>query len=184
LTYLIELLNSFSFRSIIWLIPIIMLLHELEEWNILEWYKKNYIDLPMSTKQSIRIWLLGISFVGFIWTAIAYLIPNPAIAAFFIILFIAFTLQNGLQHLYWLLYFKTYSPGFVFSFLLGIPVNVYICYRILEENLLPVWTIIVVNLFIIPGLVETVKAKNRMTKSIRGAHELGIRIVSRLWEKD
>lgn len=175
------ILNSIDFRNIIWSIPIIMLLHELEEWNILKWYRENYIDLPPSTNRSIRVWLLGISFVGFIWTTICYLIPNQSITALLICVLIAITLQNGLQHLYWLVYFKRYAPGFLFSVLLGIPADIYICFRMLEEKLIPFWAIIIIGLIIIPGLIETVKAKNRMTKSVRGAHEIGISIANWLW---
>jgi hypothetical protein len=51
----------------------------------------------------------------------------------------------------------------------------------LEENLISFWVLIIIGMIIIPGLIETVKAKNRMTKSVRGAHELGISIADRLW---
>lgn len=175
-------LSSISFRNIIWLIPIILLFHELEEWNILKWYKENYIDLPASTNRSIRVWLIGISLVGFVLTAICYFIPNNSAAAFLTCLLVAITLQNGLQHLYWLLYFKKYAPGVVFSVLFGIPVDIYICFRMLKENMLPIWSLFALGLLIIPGLVETVKAKNRMTNSIRGAHQIGISIANRLWK--
>jgi len=30
--------------NIIWAIPIFFSLHELEEWNILKWYKKHYVN--------------------------------------------------------------------------------------------------------------------------------------------
>jgi hypothetical protein len=181
MTGLFNFLSSISFRNLIWLIPIIMLFHELEEWNILKWYKENYIDLPSSTNRSVRVWLIGISLVGFVLTLIGYLIPNNGASAFLICLLIAFTLQNGLQHLYWLFYFKKYAPGVVFSVLFGIPAGFYICFRILMEKMLPIWILIVIGLLIIPGLVKTVKAKNRMTKGIRGAHMIGLRIAKRLW---
>lgn len=176
-----DFLNSMDFRNIIWFIPIILFFHELEEWNILKWYKENYSDLPQSTNRSIRVWLIGISLVGFTLTAICFFVPYDIITALLICMLIAITLQNGLQHLYWLIYFKKYAPGVVFSVLFGIPVDIYICFRMLKENLVSIWVLIIICVLIIPGLMETVKSKNRMTKSIRGAHELGINISNRLW---
>ncbi len=37
-----------DFLTWLWLFTIAFALHELEEWNILNWYQRNYVDLPPS----------------------------------------------------------------------------------------------------------------------------------------
>ena len=178
---LIGFINSVELKNIIWFVPIILLLHELEEWNILKWYEDNYVDIPASTNLSIRTWLIGFSLCGFIWTAICYLIPSQSLSAFIMFLLVAFTVQNALQHIYWLFYFKKYAPGVVFSGLFGIPLAIYVTYRMVVVELFPVWLIFVVSIAMLPGLIETVRVGNKMTKSIRGMHEFSIRMSNRLW---
>jgi hypothetical protein len=172
----LSFLNAIDFRYLIWLFPFILLFHELEEWNILKWYKENYEDLPNFTNLSIRIWIFGLSIFGFISTAVCFYIPIISVSAFLLSLFILLTFQNGLQHLYWTIYFKKYAPGIVTSVLVVIPFDIYTFYRIIEEELLPIWFLLVI-IIIIPGLIETFKAKNRMTKGIRSIHELVLKVV-------
>jgi hypothetical protein len=173
---MLNFLNSIDFRHLIWFFPFVLLFHELEEWNILKWYKENYEDLPNSTNLSIRIWIFGFSILGFIWTALCSFIPILSISAFLLSLFILIIFQNGLQHLYWTIYFKKYAPGIITSVLIVIPFDIYIFDRIIEEKLLPIWFLLTI-IIIIPGLNETFKAKNRMTKGIHSIHELGLKIV-------
>jgi hypothetical protein len=40
-----DLLERISFSSIVWLLPTALLIHEVEEWNILRWYRRNFVDL-------------------------------------------------------------------------------------------------------------------------------------------
>lgn len=176
---LIGFINSVDLKNIFWLVPIVLLLHELEEWNILKWYEDNYVDTPASTNLSIRTWLIVFSLCGFLWTTISYFIPNQSLSALVMFVLVAVTVQNGLQHIYWLLYFKRYAPGVVFSGLFGIPLAMYFTYRTLAAELFPVWLIFLATIAMLPGLIETVRVGNKMTKSIGNVHEFSIRLSNR-----
>ncbi len=43
-----------SFLTAIWLLPVALLLHEAEEWNILRWEQRNFVNLPAKTNVSVR----------------------------------------------------------------------------------------------------------------------------------
>lgn len=77
-----------SLTMLYWSIPVILTFHELEEWNIMKWYKQYYIDLPPFNNLTIRTWLLFISLVGFLWTYISILMPNGYLTAIFMELLI------------------------------------------------------------------------------------------------
>jgi hypothetical protein len=74
-------------------------------------------DLPPSTDKSIRVWIIFFILIVFAWGAVATLPGNPVFAAYVFHPAIALAMQNALQHVYWLFYFKQYAPGIVTSFL-------------------------------------------------------------------
>jgi len=47
-----------SFLTAIWLLPIALALHEAEEWNILGWEQRNFVNLPAKTNASVRTFLV------------------------------------------------------------------------------------------------------------------------------
>lgn len=154
---MLNLLNSIEFRQVIWIVPIILLLHELEEWNIRSWHIKNSMDVPGETFLSTRMWILFLSLLGFLWTVLAFIIPSSSISAGVMLVLICFTLLNALQHLIGLFRFKQYNPGFFFSTVVGLPAGLYLTYRILAQNLLSIWIVLAFGILILVGLVLTVK---------------------------
>ena len=177
---MLNFFDSIEFSHLIWVIPVVQLIHELEEWNILKWYKENYVDLPDSTNLSIRVWILFFSLFVYVWITLCFFIPNRMMLIILVSLLIMITTQNGLQHLYWLFYFKKYAPGVVSFVILLLPLNTYIVYRILKQGLLPFWLLIIIMALIIPGLIETIRARNRMIKVVRVvAHEFPIKLIKR-----
>lgn len=172
---LLTFYNNLDFKSLIWSIPIILLLHELEEWNILKWYDELFIDIPKSTNFSLRIWLILISAIYFVITGLSFVISNNTISAYIMAALIMVTIENGLQHIYWTIYFKRYAPGVVFSSI-GIIFGLLVFFKALSEGYLHYIIVILLFLLLIPTMVETVKSKNRLTKEVRKVHELGIKI--------
>jgi hypothetical protein len=171
-------LRSVELVHLIWAIPLFQLIHEFEEWNILRWYRENYVDLPDSTNLSVRVWIVFFSLIVYVWTTLCFFIPNVTAASIMILLLVMATAQNALQHLYWLFYFRKYAPGALTSVALVAPLDAYIVYRMLDEALLPIWTVIAVAALIIPGLVETVCVGNRMTTAVRViVHEFPIKLI-------
>lgn len=164
----------------LWIFVIAYALHELEEWNILRWYQRNYVDLPPSTDKSVRVWIVFFILIVFVWDIVATLPGNPVFAAYVFLPAIALAMQNALQHVYWLFYFKQYAPGIVTSIVCLIPFGIYLAIRAVWQNFVPAWYVAILGFLLIPGLVQTVQAKNRMTKQIRAIHHLGIKLAGRL----
>lgn len=173
-------ITRIDFLIWLWIFAIAYALHELEEWNILRWYQRNYTDLPPATDKSVRVWIVFFSLMTFAWCAAATSPGNPVFAAYAFLPTIALAMQNALQHVYWLFYFKQYAPGVVTAVVFLIPLGVYVTEQAMWQTYIPLWYVGLLILLIIPGLVQTVQAGNRMTKQIRVIHHLGIRLAGRL----
>ncbi|MEW6184526.1 MAG: HXXEE domain-containing protein [Thermodesulfobacteriota bacterium] len=130
-------LGKTEFIVWLWVFAGTFALHELEEWNILRWYRRNYVDLPPSSDQAVRAWIVLVVLIGCIWCAAATLPGNPVFAAYVFLPAIAVALQNALQHVYWLLYFRQYAPGIVTSLFGLIPLGVFLFIRAIGDNLVP-----------------------------------------------
>jgi hypothetical protein len=175
-------LERLDFLSVLWLFPVAFALHEIEEWNIMKWYRRNYADLPPATDRSARTWIVFVSLVGFVWCAVAVLPTSPTVAVFVLLPAIGIALQNALQHVYWLFYFRQYAPGIVTSVLLLIPIGVYIVVRAVRQGYAPIWYVAIWAALILPGLVQTVRAGNQMTPPMRAIHNLGIRLAEKVFK--
>lgn len=175
-TLAFEKLNTLTFRAVVGLIPICFLLHELEEWYILDWYNRFYIDMPDSTNLSVRLWILFISMVGFLLTGLTLLPKSSKITAYLIVPLIVLTIANGLQHVFWIFYFKAYAPGAFFGGLIGVSLGLYIVIRAIGEKLIPFWYPMLFIPYLTKVLISTVEAGNTLSPSIRAIHEFGIRM--------
>ena len=165
-----------DFLTWLWIFVLAFALHEVEEWNILRWYQRNYVDLPPSTNQAIRAWIVFVILVALVWCLVATLPGDQVLAAYVLLPAIAIAMQNAFQHLYWQLYFKQYAPGILTAMLCLIPLGIYLFVGAVWQELVPIWYAGILVLLILPGLVQTVKAKNKMTPQIRAIHHLGIKL--------
>ena len=118
-----------DFLKVLWIFPVVVTFHELEEWNIIRWYQQNFVNLPQLTNKGIRAWIVFSSILGFLWTGIAVLTNDPNIAALVLVVAFALMLQNGFQHIYYFFYFRRYAPGMITSILLLFPTIGYITTR-------------------------------------------------------
>ena len=173
-------IGQIDFLTGLCLFVVAFALHEVEEWNILSWYQRNYVDLPPSTNKAVRAWITFVILIGVVWCAVATLPGNPVFAAYVFLPAIAVATQNGLQHVYWLFYFKQYAPGIITAVFCLIPLGVSLTIRAIGQGFVPIWYIGILVLLLIPGLVQTMQAKNRMTKQIRAIHHLGIKLAGLL----
>jgi hypothetical protein len=169
-------LDKLGFLTVLWLFPVAVTLHETEEWNILRWYRRNFQDLPPLTDASARMWIVVFSLVVLLWFATASLTSSPSVAALVTLPAIALMVQNGLQHIFWLLSFRRYAPGVITSVLLIIPLGSHIAIRALRHGYAPTWYVALLVALILPGLVQTVRAGDRMTPQLRAMHRLGIKL--------
>ena len=160
--------------NFIWAIPAFFSLHELEEWNILDWYKKYYINLPGSTKFSVHIHIIFFCAVGFLLTYIAYLFRESLLFSLILSFLSGFILLNTFQHIVWTIQLKIYSPGLISSLIMLI-VAVFVNIILIKNNLIQVPYYALIVLVIIPAF-NTFKIKNEMTPEIRRVHIFFIKI--------
>ncbi len=166
-------LQKLDYLTALWLFPIAVAVHELEEWNIVRWYERNFVDLPALTDKGARAWILFTCVLGFIWTTLAIVPGSASIAGFVLLLAFALMLQNGLQHVFYLVYFKSYAPGVVTSLLLLFPIIGYLALTAVQHNYVPGWYLLLLALLVIPNLIQTVRARNTMMSSFRAVHRFG-----------
>lgn len=156
-------------KNVFFIIPLVLFIHEMEEWNIYHYHKNNYAsEIPGETILGTRLWLLFLSLVGFVWTTICYLIPNLVVSTVVMMLLIDFTILNSIQHIVQSIKTKKYNPGLVFGGIIAMIVAVIVIKNILYHNILPTWSVIVLLCLIIPTLIETIisSKKNNLPKML------------------
>lgn len=168
--------------NFVWVIPFFFSIHELEEWNILNWYKKYYLSLPPSTNFSIHLHILTFCIAGFILTSIALLFQNTFLFSLIICFLSGFILLNVLQHIVWTIQLKVYSPGLI-SGLILLTVTVFVNSKLISNSLIQLPFYSIIFLAIIPG-IKTIKIKNEMTPEIRRVHNLFISIENILKDRN
>lgn len=172
---IVEFLKEINIRTLMWIIPIIFFFHEMEEWNIYDWYHSTYQTPPPSTKLSMRIWLWLISIWGFLLTSISYIIPEKNSSEMVILFFVVFSTFNGLQHIYWTIAFKKYAPGVIWSSI-GIIAGIFLTITCLVQNSVLLSYVILLYLITIPYMIQTVKAGNTLIKIFYRLHCLTLKI--------
>lgn len=169
--------NIFGLADIInyiWIIPFMFSIHEIEEWNILKWYKKYYKNLPESTNTSIRIHIITFCVLSCLLTLLANILNGTFLFSLIVIFLSSFILLNFLQHIIWTIQLRTYSPGLLTAILCILSV-VFVNVQLIQGNLiiLPFYIIV---LFIIPSLIGTMKVNGEMTKELKSIHCLFIKV--------
>ncbi len=172
-------LGRLDFVNTLWLFFLIFVAHELEEWNIDRFERRNFVGLPpAATDRSARMWIAFVVVVGLIWCAVATLPGNPTIAAWVILPAITIMLQNALQHVYWSFYFRQYAPGVLAAALLLIPLCCYVAARAVQY--VPIWYAAVWVIVLVLESAQTVRAGNKMTPIIRAINNIGIMLANRI----
>jgi hypothetical protein len=165
-----------DFLSLIWALPLVFVFHEMEEWGILSWYRRNFIDLPNKSDQSIRAFLVFASLFAFVWTGGVALFASPTLAAWLMLPLAALIFYNASQHVFWQFYFKQYAPGVFTSAWLLAPVTLYLCVRAVELSLVPIWYPVTLLALAVLGLYQTVMAGNRLTVTFYLIHRFGLQL--------
>jgi hypothetical protein len=111
-----EYLKLIDIKTLYFIVPVILFIHEMEEWNIFNFHKSNYKNnLIDETVLSTRLWLLFLSVTGFVWTSVCYIIPNEVLSISIMMLLVDFTILNSIQHIGMTVKIKKYNPGFIFG---------------------------------------------------------------------
>lgn len=163
---------NLPFRTIVWALPIAFAVHELEEWNIMAWYRAEFANPPATTERAVHLWLIGISLVGFLWAGLACLLPSErATARVILFFFAAFVFGNALQHVYWQLAFDAYAPGFLAAAFLNIPATLLISWHALRRRLVGWPYLTLVYTLALLSLVSAARAGRTVPDSLLSLHE-------------
>ena len=135
-------LNSMPFDRLLWLVPVFLTIHNIEEAPFMErWYKRLPVKLPLTI--TTRQFVFAVTFLtlaGFIITYVGVeYFGNPTgylliLGMQSILLFNAF-----IPHIATTLRFRMYSPGVITAVLLILPFSFYLFRRAFAENILT-WT--------------------------------------------
>ncbi len=173
-------LEQMPFVAVLWLFYSLVVLHELEEWNIDRFEHKHFEGVPnAATDQSARMVIAFVSAVGLAWCSIATLSGNPVLAAWIFFPAIVFMLLNALQHIFWSLYFRKLAPGVITAALLIIPFGSYIVTKGISQGYVPAWYTVVLGTAVILAFTQTAISGSQMTALIRFGNHIGIW----LWDK-
>ena len=181
--YILEQITLTDIRTLIYIIPFISLFHELEEWNILKWHQRVNINVPNVSNLHVRITLIFVVILNFIWTGISLIPKSEIIMTYMILPLLAIGVMNGMQHFIWFVKFREYAPGVVFGFFLGVPILLYIVIRILDKNYISPWYTIVCSILVFLGIIHTIRLGTKMDPMIRKAMLLGSSISNLIFGK-
>lgn len=164
-----EIIYSTNIKYLFFIIPVILFIHEMEEWNIYYYHKRTYSNrIQNETILSGRLWLIFLSMLGFIWIMIVYFIPGTITSSIIMMLLIDFTLLNSIQHIGLTIKTRKYNPGFIFGGIIGLVAAFFIIGLLVTRDVLPIWLIIILMCLIIPGLIDTIirSKKNKLPKMV------------------
>ena len=132
-------LNSISFDRLLWLVPIFLTIHNIEEAPFMErWSKRLPVKLPFTvTTRQFVIAVTVITIAGFIITylGVEYLANQTGYVLVLgmqaLLLFNAFV-----PHIATTIRFRMYSPGVITAVLIMLPFSFYLFRRAIAENIL------------------------------------------------
>jgi hypothetical protein len=136
---LLPFLDSLSFEQLLWLVPILLAIHNLEEAPFMEsWSKRLPIKLPFTiTTRQFVIAVTFLTIAGFVVTFVALEYWSHQTAYLIILGIQAILLFNAfIPHIATTIRFRVYSPGVITAILLIIPFSLYLFRRAFHENII------------------------------------------------
>lgn len=164
-----EFLQVIDLKTLYFIVPVILFIHEMEEWNIFYFHKNNYSkNLIDESVLSTRLWLIFLSVLGFVWTSVCYIIPNVVVSNSIMMVLIDFTLLNSIQHIGMTIKIKKYNPGFIFGGIIGMLGALIVIAKIVIDAQFPNWLLIFLLLIVLPGIVDSAiqSRKNELPKMV------------------
>lgn len=127
---------SFPFRSVIWLLPAALALHELEEWDIAAWEHAQFLNPSDASSTAVRLTLMLVVAAGVAGTAVWWRFATDRVAAIALLLLFGFAMGgNAIMHVYWQLAWEGYAPGSVTSAFVVLPIIVLVMVHALHHRL-------------------------------------------------
>jgi hypothetical protein len=175
-------LTHVPFRQLVWILPIAIASHEIEELvlNVQAWTNRYFVDpgfLNQIDWETLYIGLGSIIVQVFLVTTIARIPRNPKIVAFLVLpLFVILGFANAVEHIFWLFYFGAFSPGIITAVCLVIPAITYVIARAIRERLVPWWYVALLAVPMLRNIYLTVSAGNHLTQELQGEMQSGIQL--------
>lgn len=136
---LVPFLNSLSFDSLLWFVPVFFALHNLEEAPGMErWSKKLPMKIhPRITTRQFVIAVTFLTLAGFLISYIALEVWQNSTGYLIILGIQAILLFNAfIPHIGSTIRFRMYSPGVITAVILTLPFSFYLFRRAFAENIL------------------------------------------------
>jgi hypothetical protein len=177
-----QFIEEIDIRKLFKLFPFAFMLHELEEWNILPWHRQFQSNIPSDvTSLDLRTIFLFLIFLFFAYTLISLIPKNKKINSYLLLPVITFISYNGLVHLYWSFYFRTYAPGVIFGFFIGVPFAILIIYKIIKENLVNKWFTLILIILAIFLFIQAVMLGDKIEDGLVNAMLFSKKLAAWLW---
>ncbi len=132
-------LNSMPFDLLLWLVPCLFMLHNIEEVPFMEqWSKKLPVKIhPVESTRQFAIAVTFLTLGGFLLTYLGVEKIRPP-GGYLLVLGIQMTLAFNafIPHLLSAIRFRAYSPGLVTALLIITPFSIYLFNRAFAEGLL------------------------------------------------
>jgi Protein of unknown function with HXXEE motif len=158
--------KSIDLVTLLWIVPIVNFLHEMEEWNVFSWEQATFVGLKPVSHLAIRLFLFAESLFVFFLIWLATRFQDSRVAACIVLPVLALIVLNGAQHIFWSFSFRSYSPGLVFGGIVGVPFYIYLIVGMTWEKLVPLAYTGAVSIIVVFGLVQTVMLGRTMSPLI------------------
>jgi len=157
-------LDAIPTGRLAWLLPVAFAFHELEEWNIAEWYLRYWtnVDPAMVNQRNSWTWLVFASFVGFLWTLLAVCSRNPKVTFHLLLVLFIPVFSHSLAHVYWLFSLGVYAPGVVTSVVFIIPFTAYVTFRAIRDGLVSSVYAVILFALTLPPIAWAIQLDNRL----------------------
>lgn len=169
--------HEISYQRVMWIMPAALTVHELEEWNIKDWYTANFVGAPDTPEYAIRAILVMVTAVGMLVTTIACFFRSSSIAAYITLtFFILVAFNNSIQHIYWQLAWGVYAPGVISASALNIPIILLVTLHAYVNNLVKPTFLVVAYATCIPVLVAVMQQGREFPALMLRAHHFGMQL--------
>jgi hypothetical protein len=132
-------LNSIPLDRLLWLVPIFLTIHNLEEAPLMEsWYKRLPMKIPLTiTTRQFVIAVTFITVAGFLLTYIGVEYLASPTGYLLVLGMQAILLFNAfVPHIATTIRFRMYSPGVITAVLIMLPFSFYLFRRAFAEDML------------------------------------------------
>ncbi|MBP6978391.1 MAG: HXXEE domain-containing protein [Lentimicrobiaceae bacterium] len=94
---------------------------------------------------------------------------------------LTFCFYNGIVHIFWTFLFKTYAPGVIFGFFIGVPYSIYIVFIMLKEKLVKYWYVLIFTVLSIFLIIQAMNCGEKLEPGVANAMLFSKKLANFLW---